>query len=160
VDLVVRLASVADASGIGDVHMQCWKESYTRLLSPGFFVSRTPERAAERWAKSLAAPSEQAVHVATVAGRVVGFAGSGPSRDEPPARDVELYSIYVLASHHGAGVGQRLLDAAIGSVPASLWVAKDNPRAQAFYRRNGFEPDGAEKVEPSWENLEEIRLVR
>src|SRR5215218_5402808 len=159
-DLGVRLATVADAAGIGAVHMQCWKESYTRLLSPGFFDSRTPERAAERWAETLAAPSDQAVHVATLGGEVVGFAGSGPSRDEPPVRELELYSIYVLAAHHGEGVGQELLDAAVGSVPASLWVAKANPRAQAFYRRNGFGADGGEKTEPSWENLEEIRLVR
>jgi hypothetical protein len=33
-----------------------------------------------------------------------------------------------------------LLDAAVGSAPAFLWVAVDNPRAHAFYARNGPEP--------------------
>lgn len=40
------------------------------------------------------------------------------------------------------------------------WTAEDNPRARAFYARNGFTPDGARKVEPSWEDLAEVRLVR
>ncbi|WP_439688481.1 GNAT family N-acetyltransferase [Curtobacterium sp. SP.BCp] len=51
--------------------------------------------------------------------------------------------LYVLARAHGSGAGQALLDAALGHRSASLWVAEDNPRAQAFYRRNGFTVDGA-----------------
>lgn len=50
--------------------------------------------------------------------------------------------LYVLESAHGTGVGQMLLDAALRDRPASLSVAADNPRAHAFYRRNGFRPDG------------------
>ena len=61
---------------------------------------------------------------------------------------------------HGSGTGQALLDAAVGDRPAFLWTAEDNPRAQAFYRRNGFIADGARKIEPEWENLAEIRMVR
>ena len=49
----------------------------------------------------------------------------------------------MLASHYGSGAGQLLLDAAVGSSGAYLWIADDNPRAFAFYTRNGFVPDGA-----------------
>ena len=143
------------------MHMQCWREAYSHLLSDGFFDQRTPEQAGERWAQALGKPVEgSSVHVATADGQIVGFASSGPSRDEAPVRDLQLWAIYLLAEHHGSGLGQRLLDAALGDRPASLWMAKDNPRALAFYRRNGFEPDGTEKIEASWENLHEIRLVR
>ncbi|MCS6582511.1 GNAT family N-acetyltransferase [Curtobacterium citreum] len=41
---------------------------------------------------------------------------------------------------------QALLDTVLADRPASLWVAADNPRAHAFYRRNGFTPDGAESA--------------
>jgi ribosomal protein S18 acetylase RimI-like enzyme len=59
---------------------------------------------------------------------------------EPDApRDRELLSIYVLSKAYGSGAGQALLDAALGDRPACLWVAAQNPRAQSFYRRNGFE---------------------
>lgn len=68
--------------------------------------------------------------------------------------------INILASHYGMGVGQALLDAAIGDRPASLWVAEDNPRAQAFYRRNGFALDGARDTIERLENMAEVRMVR
>ncbi len=41
-----------------------------------------------------------------------------------------------------------------------LWVASENPRAIAFYRRNGFPLDGAQKIEKQWENMESVRMVR
>jgi len=53
-----------------------------------------------------------------------------------------------------------LLEAAIGSRAASLWVAAGNSRAIGFYRHFGFEPDGARDVLTDWEDLPEIRMVR
>ncbi len=47
--------------------------------------------------------------------------------DQPPG--LELAMLYLLESHHGSGLGQRLLDVAVGDGPAYLWVAEDNPRA-------------------------------
>ncbi len=38
-----------------------------------------------------------------------------------------------------------------------LWVADPNPRAQAFYRKHGFVPDGTAQVE---NGVREIRMVR
>ncbi|WP_326962174.1 MULTISPECIES: hypothetical protein [unclassified Arthrobacter] len=40
---------------------------------------------------------------------------------------------------------------------AGLWVADLNPRAQAFYRKNGFVADGSVKLE---DNVRELRMVR
>ncbi|WP_323740571.1 GNAT family N-acetyltransferase [Mumia zhuanghuii] len=38
-----------------------------------------------------------------------------------------------------------------------LWVTDPNPRAQAFYRKHGFVPDGATQVQ---DGVREIRMVR
>jgi ribosomal protein S18 acetylase RimI-like enzyme len=65
----------------------------------------------------------------------------------------------VLAAHHGTGIGQTLLDEVLGSGPAQLWVAKQNPRAIAFYRRNGFAFDGAEQTDESTD-ITEARMLR
>jgi hypothetical protein len=40
---------------------------------------------------------------------------------------------------------------------AVLWVADPNPRAHAFYRREGFEPDGGQATDFG---VREIRMVR
>ena len=44
--------------------------------------------------------------------------------------------------------------------PAVLWVAKENRRAIAFYRRNGFAFDGAEQSDPGTAGIVEARMVR
>ena len=154
----VRPATVEDADGIGAVHLASWRETYGGLLSPAFFAAREESRFQANWRRVLDGGPD--VVVAEAGGRVVGFASTGPSRDEPPVRPLELYSIYLRAAQHGSGLGQALLDAAVGDRPASLWVAEENPRAIAFYRRNGFAPDGARQVLEAWEGLAEVRLVR
>jgi predicted GNAT family N-acyltransferase len=59
---------------------------------------------------------------------------------------------------HGSGLGAGLLAAVLPQdEEAMLWVADPNPRAQAFYRRHGFLPDGTEKVD---DGVREIRLIR
>ncbi|MGA0567198.1 GNAT family N-acetyltransferase [Rathayibacter sp. KR2-224] len=117
-------------------------------------------RAAPAKASALkAAPTAKAAPGAV--SRIVGWASAGPARDEDGPVQRELHGIYVLRDHHGTGAAQRLLDAALGNSPAFLWVLVDNPRARAFYRRNGFVPDGTTKVDTfGGEPAAELRMVR
>jgi ribosomal protein S18 acetylase RimI-like enzyme len=156
----VRPATPADAASIGTCHLACWRETYSGLLSPAWFAARDPERFAANWARMLADPATADVVVAEVDGEVVGFAQVVASMDTPPVRETQLVTIYLRAAQHGSGLGQALLDAALGDRPASLWVAEENPRAQRFYARNGFVADGTRALLESWEGLAEIRMVR
>jgi L-amino acid N-acyltransferase YncA len=79
--------------------------------------------------------------------KIIGWASAGSGRDESAPAHCELEGIYVFASAYGSGAGQQLLDAAVGDDAAFLWMADDNPRAEAFHRRNGFEHDGAEETQ-------------
>lgn len=89
--------------------------------------------------------------VAELDGLIVGsaVAGSGPSWWEagfdPPPRDIAfiLDRLYVVPEAHGSGAGQALFDVAVGERSAYLWILRNNPRAERFYRRNGFVPDGS-----------------
>jgi GNAT superfamily N-acetyltransferase len=157
---VVRSAVPEDASALGDLRVNCWREAYAHVLSPAFLAALDVQQRRQQWVRRLATPGMGRVLVAVVDEQVVGIAWTAPSRDNPPVRERELVGLYVLAAHHGTGVGQTLLDAALGDQPASLWMAEENPRALAFYTRNGFTPDGAHKIEPLWEDLAEVRLVR
>jgi len=158
---LVRHAQAMDGAALGRVHVECWRETYAHILSAGLLGGLDPVARGEQWERFLAKPRpEHRVSVLEVDGEIRGFAMSGPSVEEPPARDIQLYSIYQYASEHGLGGGQLLLDAVIGTDPAELWVAEHNPRAIAFYRRNGFELDGTQKFEPDWENLSEVRMLR
>lgn len=96
--------------------------------------------------------------------QLIGFASSGPPIDESDratGAGRQLYTLYVLDAHHGTGVGQRLLDAVVTADDNTvLWVAKRNPRAQAFYRRNGFRFDGVVKRDERVPTFFEARTVR
>ena len=158
---VVRPAVTADAEALGRVHVTSWRETYADVLSAKFLADLSIDGRARMWRRGLdRARPDRPVWVAEAGGEVIGFSMAGPAHDPESPRELELFMIYLLAQHHGSGLGQRLLDTAIGDLPALLWVAETNPRAQAFYRRNGFESDGARKTEETWEHLVEIRMTR
>ncbi len=189
--IAVRRAVPADAAGIARVHVRAWREAYTGRMPQSILDRLDEERLTRVRVELLlreqrhdeqrhdeqrrqegdpAAPAEthtpgvhhpDATWVAVRGGEIVGWAASGASRDEPAPTPLELYAIYVLAAHHGSGAGQALLDAAVGDRPASLWMLEHNPRAQAFYARNGFRSDGGVKDDTRWgATISEVRLVR
>lgn len=140
--LTVRAARLDDAAGIARVHLQAWRESYAHLLPAESLAGLQQGPREERWRAIIIAAASD-VLVACAGADIIGWASAGAGRDDDDPRPRELEGIYVLASHYGSGAGQMLLDAAVGGAGAYLWIAEDNPRAFAFYRRNGFVPDGA-----------------
>ncbi len=156
---VIRPARVEDAAAIACVNVASWRHTYPHILSAAFLANMDEHEVAGRYTRGLAS-STDGFFVLEVDGEIRGYASVGAPRSEEHPRDVEVHMIYQLPSEHGSGSGQAMLDAALGDRPAFLWVAEENPRAIAFYRRNGFEPDGARDVVEQWENLAEIRMVR
>jgi GNAT superfamily N-acetyltransferase len=158
--VVVRIAVPADARGIGRVHVEAWRETYPHLIPAAALAGLSVEQRTLRWAEKIPELSPD-VWVAEDDGVVIGWATSSVGHASTDPRDRELEGIYIRASHYGSGIGQQLLDAAVGSDPAFLWVASDNPRARAFYERNGFAADGATKVvRLAGTPIEASRLVR
>lgn len=160
-DISLRPATVDDAEAIMAMHLQCHEETYGRQLPADFFAMRrrTFATRVERFHNTMF--REHIPMLAYDGGGLVGVAGAGPSRDADAPAPLELHWIYTLARVHGSGTGQMLLDAVIGRQAACLWVLEDNPRAHAFYARNGFAPDGARKpMPPEWGSLPEVRMVR
>ncbi|MGY2745339.1 N-acetyltransferase family protein [Pseudarthrobacter sp. O4] len=141
-ELSIRPAVPDDARSIALVHIQAWRESYAHLL-PADILAGLDHGAREKMWRTLIAAGTPDVWVASDGAEIIGWASASAGRDADAPRPLELEGIYVLASHYGSGAGQSLLDTAAGGRPAYLWVAADNPRAFAFYRRNGFVPDGA-----------------
>lgn len=155
----VREARPTDAADMARVHVASWQETYRGLMSDD--VLDDPDFISKRerfWTAALTDPrySANRAVVAELGGAVVGIAMAGPAGVDADV-DYELYLIYLLQSAHGSGAGQLLLDAVINpSESIGLWVADPNPRAQAFYVRNGFRPDGTTKQE---DGIQEIRMI-
>ena len=72
---------------------------------------------------------------------------------ETDARDIEVRRIYALSATQGAGLGRRMMEAAIdeartrGMKRVLLGVYKQNAPALAFYERMGFEIIGMRMME-------------
>lgn len=141
-DLTVRAAVPDDAAAIARVHIQAWRESYAHLLPAEALAGLQQGPREAKW-RTIIATGTSDNWVACAGTDIVGWASAGAGRDDNGPRPWELKGIYVLARHYGSGAGQMLLDAAVGNGGAYLWIAENNPRAFAFYRHNGFVPDGA-----------------
>jgi GNAT superfamily N-acetyltransferase len=163
---VVRLPVVEDAPAIARVHVDAWRETYTGHVPDALWNQDAYERRVALWTHLLGPDGPSGIRVvAERSGTIVGFASAGPSSSDDacnghaPSRDHALYALYLLAREHGSGLGQKLLDAVIGTQAAQLWVMRGNDRAIAFYRRNGFQPDGVEVTDERL-GVVEIRMVR
>ena len=141
------------------MHRECWREAYGPYAVPALLAERLADT--DRW---LAAWTRQLADgpprfLAEADGELIGFAVVGDNRDPDAPSPVELYAIYTRAAWWGTGLAQHLWDAVRPEEPCSLWVLEDNLRAQAFYRRQGFEPDGARELYAdlgTWE----IRMIK
>lgn len=159
---------VEDAAVLARLHNALWRRTYASLLPEEVLAARDDETNIRRWqeraraherdgrspegARTLVAHDED--------GTPIGWASTGPPRDEDPPTDTELWSLYLAATHHGSGVAHDLVEAVLPSPAAAhLWVLRGNDRAIAFYRKVGFELDGAVKHDPRLAATE-LRMVR
>ncbi|GAA2756116.1 GNAT family N-acetyltransferase [Actinopolymorpha rutila] len=156
----VRPPVPADADALGEVHTRVWREAYAGLVPQDYLDQLDSRRSAERWRTTLNdVCDEQFLRLVGLHGQeLVGFV-VGPARDDDPPTPRELQVINVLPAHHGTGLADRLLAAALGDSAAYLWVLEGNERATAFYRRHGFATDGATtRHESTGKTL--LRMVR
>ncbi|WP_402465376.1 GNAT family N-acetyltransferase [Isoptericola aurantiacus] len=158
---LVRPALADDVGAMARIHVRCWQQAYRELVpdhvldDPGFVDAR------ERLWRAVTTDERYAANRAVVAetdGHVIGIAMTGPPSDDDATWDRQIFVLYLDAAHHGSGAGTGLLDGVLDPhQTAALWVADPNPRAQAFYRKHGFTPDGVSTVE---DGVTELRMLR
>jgi RimJ/RimL family protein N-acetyltransferase len=152
-DVIIRPATVEDASQIAEVHVASWREAYSDVVAQEGIAELDVAGRTTRWRQLLEdVPRDTSVWVAEEGGQVIGFASLGPSRDEDAERSTyEIYTIYLEPHAWGHGVARELMRTVLGAVPGgsavTLWVLAANERARHFYRRNGFVDDGIERLE-------------
>lgn len=172
--MTIRPARLGDEDGWVEVSWARWQDTYAHHLPGDYFTDERRERwlagwrevfesAARTGAEDLPVPTRRFVAEGPDS-RILGIALAGPPAtsghpDVPPARDFELQILYIVEAAQGSGIAAALTEAVLpGAQPAQLWVSADNARAQAFYRKVGFEPDGVTGTYGGM--IPEIRMVR
>lgn len=149
--IIVQETTLRNLGRIIDVHSQARAAYYGDGGIPLQSIRNPAVEQEQRigWAKSIQS-SDKRVLCAVTDEKVVGIAAMGP----PLASDVDsrlvgqLYQIHVVPGKWRSGVGSTLHAAFVGYLAeASLRVGmlevwERNTRAQAFYAKHGWKPDG------------------
>jgi ribosomal protein S18 acetylase RimI-like enzyme len=148
--LVIRPVRHEDARALAEVHARTWEEAYRGLVPDELIGGRRIEERERIWHEML--DRGDSVHfVGEVDGVVAGFVSVGATREPDRLLSGELYAIYVRKAHWGTGLAVELMLSGeqalrdLGYSHATLWVLRDNPRARAFYEKQGWRFDGSEK---------------
>jgi GNAT superfamily N-acetyltransferase len=164
---VVRIAEPDDAMAVARVHVNAWRMAYRTLLPAAYLDGLRPEERAARYDFSHSDPLKPRTIVATSGGDIAGFATIAPAQDFKGCGWGELCALYVDPACWGQGVGRTLVATArsylaeAGFQTAVLWIVTGNVRADRFYRRDGWTPDGVDRRVPVWGiTIDEVRYSR
>jgi GNAT superfamily N-acetyltransferase len=149
--LLIRRAIVGDVRSIARTSVLGWQAAYRGILPDDFLAGLSVDARAVAWGMALERDPDWAMPawVALRNGHIVGYASTGPPRDEDvPLPAAEVYAIYVLPEAWRSGVGRALLATAVADWQSRriermvLWVLEDNAGARRFYEAMGWAPDG------------------
>ena len=153
--LQVRPATPDDLSGVLEVFLACWRESYRGVLPDAGIDAMTDERAEALWRRVLAA-TDGVVLVAERDDAIVGITRCAATPDADGRIDGAVHSLYVSPRAHGGGIGGALLARATdelrdaGAEAATLWVFAANLPSIGFYEAKGWHADGATRTQPEF----------
>lgn len=167
----VRAATVEDADAIGEIHVRSWQSAYRGIVPDEYLDALDVAEFQARRRDNIAAHRTPGARwwVIEDAARAVGFAVTGPARDDDLDGETvsELRAIYLTPAAIGKGFGRELMQRAVddarerGWREMIMWVLEGNERGRRFYAAAGFRPD--ERVEPKpHPGLEatKLRMVR
>jgi ribosomal protein S18 acetylase RimI-like enzyme len=147
-----RDAAVEDAAALARFAAATFVETFGHLYPPEDLATYLAAKyAAPIQAKEIANPHMR-YRLALRDGAIIGYCLMGAvDLDVDKSGAVELHRLYVDARAKGAGVAQTLMDDCLawaraqGARAIYLGVWESNHRAQAFYRRYGFQHVGEHK---------------
>jgi len=152
---------------VAHVHVRSWQVGYRHLLPAAYLDQLRPEDRARRYTFGDNAPDQPQTMVAIEANTIRGFATIATVRDNHSAHVGELCALYVHPDYWQRGIGKALVSTARsrlferGCTTAVLWLLKGNSRGDAFYRGDGWIPDGTERSDVVWGiAIDEVRYQR
>jgi ribosomal protein S18 acetylase RimI-like enzyme len=161
-------ADPAQATALRDLHLTAWEVTYRDRAAEGWYSEGLAAHADRDWVEIVRsqAASGGGVLSAISDGSIIGLCQYGPTEDpdQDPGHVGQIHRLYVHPARQRAGVGRSLLAAAVtrlresGANTATLWVLESDLRARSFYKRLGWKPDGARKIQPPTDLRYQLRI--
>lgn len=130
--------------------------AYRGILPDEYLEGLRAEDRVLKYDFSCADPAKPHTIVEIDDGRVVGFATTCAARDSDLKDAGELTALYVDPRYWSLGVGASLIAAArlrlknLGFQKAYLWLLDGNVRGSRFYQKDGWAPDGCNRIDTIW----------
>ena len=160
--LTIRKANILDARDVAILHIRSWIAAYSGII-PSRAIAEANGRRFSRWQKLLKDVNID-TYVSVYNHEIVGLLCMSKSRDNDTAPDTyEIMALYLLPEFFGKGVAKPLMDFALSHIKdlgyksVILWALEENTRADKFYKKSGFYPDGTKKEIVIGRPLDEIR---
>jgi ribosomal protein S18 acetylase RimI-like enzyme len=143
--VTIREAMPADAAGIARVHVESWRTTYPGIMPQAHLDALSVADYEQTWQSRLREDSSgntRSFVAVDEGGEIVGFVRGGPPHLDDPEYTAEIYTLYLLKSQQGCGLGRLLLAAVAkrlhedGHTNLFLWTHVRNP-ARAFYEKLG-----------------------
>ncbi len=144
----IRVADIDDAAALSGLGASTFIETFGHLYRPEDLESYlTENHSPAYYADFLRAPGTIAWLATDARDEPAGYAMAGPCGlgvEGAPALSGELKRVYLAKQAQGRGLGKALVEVALDWLEARfshvyLSVYSENYRAQALYRRYGFE---------------------
>lgn len=140
--MTIRDATPFDAQAIAEVHVATWRITYPGIMPQEHLDALSVGQFAADWANRIAEGKTRILVAEDETGQIVGFSSGGPERTGDAEYPGEIYTLYLLKSLQGRGLGRQLLTAMArrlrtdGYPALMLWTHIRNP-ARAFYEALG-----------------------
>ncbi|WP_288841682.1 GNAT family N-acetyltransferase [uncultured Deefgea sp.] len=138
--MIIRKATMQDATAIAALHAKNWQQAYHESLSAAYLRDQVPQERLALWQMRLQQPADnQSIWLAENDGELCGFACAYGGQD--PRWGTYIDNLHVAATSRRSGVGRALLAAVAlwhGEVYPSqglyLWTIEINTYAIRFYQ--------------------------
>ena len=144
-----------DVQAVAAFQTACWQQAYRGIVPDAFLDAMDLEVRTAAWRERVVFGRRHVV-AAWDGADVIGVVSWTTA---PPNVADELNTLYVHASRFGSGLAAELLDVAVGTKPARLWVFEANHRARRFYAKHGFTATGVAQIDPDT-GVNELELGR
>lgn len=161
--MVVTEAAVSEAGELAEVAAATFPLACPPSASPDDIAAFIAANlSAAQFAGYLADPARTVLAVRDD-GRIIGYA---LLIQHDGNAEIELSKFYVLPRWHGSGASTSLMAAVLdwgsasGARALTLGVNQGNERAQAFYRKQGFEITGTRTFDVGWSIENDFVMTR
>jgi GNAT superfamily N-acetyltransferase len=151
--MLLRRAEPQDAMSVARVHVRSWQAAYRTLLPDEYLDQLRAEDRASKYDFATRDHKKPQTIVAVDEGLIRGFASTCATTVEHQG---ELCALYVDPEYWGRGIGAALISDAraqlidVGCRSTILWILAGNTRADRFYRKDGWEPNGERRTDQVW----------